>query len=241
VSIIFPEWTNTIPRVVGAALGAVGLGAVFVVTYYFTPKFWEVGYRPVQPIAYNHQLHAGTLGIDCRYCHSEVEESGHANVPDTSTCMGCHQGEAGVGGYVNNRLWQAHETNQNLVLLRTAYETGAPVRWKRIHKLPDYAHFPHAAHVNAGISCYSCHGRIDQQEVVRQEESLAMAWCLECHRNPEKYLVDASDTDPTKFRITDLERVAAELKSRGSNPEAGLRLAREKNIQPPEHCGACHY
>jgi len=241
VSIIFPEWTNTIPRVMGAALGAVGLGAVVVVTYYFTPKFWEVGYQPEQPVSYNHQLHAGTLGIDCRYCHSHVEESNDANVPDTATCMNCHQGEVGGAALLNNRLWQAHETNVNLVKIRTAYETGEPIRWKRVYRVPDYVEFPHSVHLKAGVSCYSCHGRVDQLEVVRQETSLAMAWCLECHRNPEKYIVDASDTDPTKFRITDLAKVAAALKSRASDEAAGMQLVQERQIEAPQHCGACHY
>ena len=162
-------------------------------------------------------------------------------MPDTATCMNCHVGEAGLGGYLNNRLWQAHETNENLVTVRTSYETGEPIRWQRVHKLPDYVQFNHSVHLKAGVSCYSCHGRVDQLEIVRQEESLAMAWCLECHRNPQKYLVDVGDTDMSKIRITDLAKVAAELKNRASNPEAGMRLVQEKQIQPPEHCGACHY
>ncbi len=241
MSIVFPEWTNSLPRIIGAGAGFLGVGVVVIVTYYFTPKYWEVGYRPEQPVDYNHQLHAGTLGIDCRYCHTHVEDSKHANVPDTETCMNCHQGQTGVGAYLNNRLWQAHETNENLVALRSAYETGEPIRWRRIHKLPDYVQFPHAVHVDAGISCYSCHGRIDQQEVVRQVESLSMAWCLDCHRNPEQFLVDVSDNDPAKFRITDLAAVEDVLKNRPSQIDVGLRIAEEHNIAPPEHCGACHY
>ena len=241
MSSVFPEWTNSLPRVVGAGVGLVGLGAVWVVTYYFTPKYWEVGYEPEQPVAYNHQLHAGTLGIDCRYCHSNVEESRYSNVPDTTTCMNCHTGQVGVGGYLNNRLWKAHETNANLVKVRTAAESGEPIRWKRVHKLPDYVQFNHAVHVNAGISCSSCHGRMDQLEIVRQEHPLAMAWCLDCHRNPEHHLVETSDTDYSRFTITDLGAVARQLRNPEAQRAAGLRLAEEKMIQPPEHCGACHY
>ena len=238
MSRVFPEWTNATPRALGALAGFAGICVIGIVWYYFTPKFWEVGYQPEQPIAFSHQIHAGVLGMDCRYCHTNVEESGHSNVPDTATCMNCHTGEAGVGGYLNSTLWAAHETNEHLVALRSAYNSGEAIRWARIHIVPDYAHFNHAIHVNAGVSCYSCHGRIDRQEVVRQVEPLSMGWCLECHRAPEKHLVDV--TDPAIGRITNLMAVEAQLSSPAQLAQ-GMRLAEEKQLQPPEYCGACHY
>lgn len=240
MSILFPEWTNSLPRMMGAVGGVMSVGVVAVVTYWFTPKFWEVGYEPDQPVDYNHQLHAGQLGIDCRYCHTHVEESGHSNVPDTATCMNCHTGKVGLGGYLSSTLWSVHETDPNLVSVRGAYESGEPIRWKRIHKLPDYVQFNHSVHINAGVSCYSCHGRIDQLEVVRQEHSLAMAWCLDCHRNPQEHLVEVSDIDPSLPRITDLARIE-ELLKRQAQSEAGMEIVRSERIQPPQNCGACHY
>jgi hypothetical protein len=241
VSQVFPKWSNSLPKVVGATLTLVGVSVVWGVTYYFTPKYWEVGYRPEQPVDYNHQLHAGKLGIDCRYCHSNVEESGHSNVPDTATCMNCHTGEVGFGGYLNSQLWAAHETDENLVAVRGAYASGEPIRWKRIHKLPDYVHFNHAVHVNAGVSCYSCHGRMDQQEVAEQVHSLSMSWCLDCHRNPAPHLVDASDVVAAgKPRITNM-RAVEELLSQSTQRERGAALEADRRLQPPENCGACHY
>lgn len=237
MSTVFPSWMNATPAI-GAGVGAVAaLGVVLGITYYFTPEFWEVGYAPDQPVYYDHQLHAGKLGIDCRYCHSNVEKSEHANVPDTATCMGCHSGDADEGGagLLNFQLWEAHQKNADLKVLRANSASGNPTEWLRIHKLPDYASFPHSAHVNAGISCYSCHGRIDRMQVVRQEESLSMGWCLNCHRDPEPHLIDTDS-----IRVTDLGAVAAQLAS-DSQEESGARLAREKQLEPPQNCGACHY
>ncbi len=241
MSLVFPKVANQIPKVLGGVVGLVFLGVVCGVTYYFTPNFWEVGYQPVQPVTYSHQIHAGKLGMDCRYCHTHVEESGYSNVPDTATCMNCHIGEAGTGGYLSATLWAAHETNVNLVKLRTSYASGEPIRWKRVHKLPDYVQFNHAVHIKAGVSCYSCHGNINEQAVVRQSQSLSMAWCLKCHRAPETGLVDATDVGSMDgHRITDLAYWAKQLASKSQRAD-GLEIAKRKQIEPPQDCGACHY
>ena len=249
MSSIFPQWTNAIPALAAVGLGAVGVGVVGGVYYYFTPEFWEVGYQPEQQVAYSHQIHVGKLGIDCRYCHSEVENSKHANVPATTTCMNCHGGVEGQWNYLNADLWEAHLENPNLELLRQKYAEREPVQWTRIHKLPDYAHFNHAVHVNAGVSCYSCHGRIDQMEVVYQAESLSMAWCLSCHRNPEDYLIDTTGTvidydgdgEPgPAYEVTNLE-AAQRVLADSRQADWGAELAADKGLQPPEHCAACHY
>jgi hypothetical protein len=240
VSLIFPRWANAVPGAIAAALGLFGATAVATVWYYFTPNYWEVGYRPDQPVDYSHQLHAGKLGIDCRYCHYNVEESYRSSVPDTATCMSCHTGE-GEQGFLNFDLWRAHKGNANLVTLRAAFASGEPVRWKRIHKLPDYVQFPHAAHVNAGVSCYSCHGNINELVVVEQREPLSMGWCLECHRNPEKALIDVDGLlGDGAVKVTDLARVAKLLDSNEQRAR-GAKLAEQKQLEPPEHCGACHY
>lgn len=239
MSSVFPTWANAVPAAVLAGLSVVGIGVVAGVWYYFTPEYWRVGYEPEQPVEFNHQLHAGQLGIDCRYCHSHVEVSGHANVPDTATCMSCHTGEGDIA-FLKPNLWQAHQENESLVKVREAWATGRPIQWRRIHKLPDYAHFNHAVHVNAGVSCYSCHGRMDRQEVARQEHSLSMAWCLECHRNPENYLVDVDGLLGNPIQVTNLAAVEAQLASRDQR-QRGRELAELRRLQPPEQCGACHY
>jgi hypothetical protein len=211
-----------------------------VVWYYFTPSFWEVGYQPTQPIAYSHQLHAGTLGIDCRYCHSDVGQSKYSNVPTTDVCMNCHAVTGDSAGYLALALTQdgtspsPHWTSVELQRLRTAHDAGESPGWRRVHKLPDYAHFNHAAHVNAGVSCYSCHMRVDQMPVVHQTQSLAMGWCLDCHRAPESQLIDT-----TEVRVTDLAAVELLLSDPGYATSTGLRLA--ENVNPPENCSACHY
>lgn len=237
---IFPKWMNALPTA-AALFGGFGLVAVsFAYWHYFTPDYWRVGYEPDQPVDYNHQLHAGKLGMDCRYCHTHVEESPHSNIPDTSTCMNCHTG-SGETAYLNSSLWAAHKINPNLVTVREAYASGEAIEWRRIHKVPDYAHFNHAVHVKAGISCYSCHGRIDQQEVVRQVHGMGMGFCLDCHRAPEKNLVQADDVLQNDVpKITDLAAIEALLKD-GKQIERGIEIARSKQLEPPQNCGACHY
>lgn len=237
---IFPKWMNALPTF-SAVFGGVGVVAVSAgYMYYFTPDYWRTGYEPVQPIDYSHQIHAGKLGIDCRYCHTHVEDSKHANIPDTATCMNCHTG-VGETAYLNTSLWNAHKANPNLIKVRSAYASGEAVLWRRVHKTPDYAHFNHSVHVHAGVSCYSCHGRIDQQAVVRQVHGMGMSFCLECHRAPEKNLVSADDMVQTDVpRITDLSAVEA-LLTDPKQLERGLEIARTKQLQPPQFCGACHY
>ena len=244
---VFPKWLNHFPTVSAIGGGGTAVLAIGVVTYYFTPKWWEVGYEPIQPVEYSHHIHVGLLGMDCRYCHTNVEESPHANIPDAATCMNCHTADVTVteGGtievgtgltYLNSELIERHHaSNANLVKLREAFNGGEPVQWRRVHKLPDYVQFNHAAHINAGVSCYSCHGRVDRQAVVRQVESLSMGWCLDCHRNPEEHLID---TD--RIEITDLGSVQSQLQSDGQ-VDRGRELVEENVVVPSQSCGACHY
>jgi len=245
VSNLFPQWTNLIPTAAAVGLGFGSVAVVVGTWYYATPDYMEVGYMPTQPVDYSHQIHAGKLGMDCRYCHSHVEESYVSNVPDTATCMNCHTGDD-TTAYLNSDLWKAHKVNKSLSIVRTAFEETAPIEWRKVHKLPDYAHFPHAAHVNAGVSCYSCHGRIDQMPVVYQTQGLGMGWCLDCHRAPEKHLVDvdgllaSGKAGEAKVRITDLDRIANLLGSE-EQKKRGAELAEQRQIEPPQHCGACHY
>lgn len=213
---LFPKWSNTVPLKIVLVVSILGVTAVAGVTYYLTPKYSRVGYAPTQPVAYNHYLHAEQLGIDCRYCHSHVDESGHANVPDSGTCMNCHS--------------QVKKDSPLLEPVRTSYETGEPVEWVRIHKVPDYVYFNHAVHVNRGISCIECHGQINEMVVVQHDKPLSMAFCLECHRNPEE-------------SIRPLDEVY-NLNWTPENETAHAEWAREAvvnwNVNPPQSCSGCH-
>jgi len=171
---MFPRWANYL-----LPAGAVGaIGGLFYVTVLFTygasPKTTAVGYAPTQPVPYSHALHAGKLGIDCRYCHNTVEKAAFAALPATQTCMNCHT--------------NIKPENEGLKPVRDSWTTGMPVQWVKVHDLPDYVFFNHSAHVNHGVGCVECHGRIDQMEVVHQEKPLSMGWCLDCHRDPGSHL-----------------------------------------------------
>jgi len=213
---LFPKWSNTVPLKLIAVVSILGVTVVGGVTYYFTPKYTRVGYSPKQPVAYNHYLHAEQLGIDCRYCHSYVDESGYANVPDAETCMNCHS--------------QVKSDSPQLAPIRASYESGEPVEWVRIHKVPDYVYFNHAVHVNRGISCVECHGNINEMEVVYHAEPLSMGFCLECHRNPEE-------------SIRPLEEVY-NLNWEPDQEQAHEEWARDAvvnwNVNPPQSCSGCH-
>lgn len=218
VAFIFPAWTNFLGPLV--ALGVLG-GAVVatgIVWYYFSPKFTDVGYAPKQPLAYSHKLHANDMGIDCRYCHANVERSPVASVPPSQVCMNCHL-----------ILPMNEAKREKFKPVRESYETGNPVPWVRVHATPDYAYFDHSRHVNRGVGCVSCHGRVDQMERVYQVEPLSMSWCLDCHRNP------APNLRPVES-VTDMA-----WKAPGGDAEAfGKQLMAQYKINPPTDCSGCH-
>ena len=139
MSQIFPKWTNKLPAIIVAAVIVIVISVVGFFWYYGSPKYTDVGYRPMQPVTYSHKLHAGDLGLDCRYCHSNVERSPIANVPPTQTCMNCHK--------------LILPQSEKLLPVRESWSTGQPIRWVRVHELPDYAYFNHSAHLNAGVGC----------------------------------------------------------------------------------------
>src|SRR5580692_7249748 len=165
MSNLFPKSANRLPLQIVIYLTVVAGIATAAVDYYMTPKYTRVGYAPVQPVPFSHALHAGQLGIDCRYCHSNVERSPHSNVPTAQTCMNCHD--------------QIKTTSPLLAVVRHSYETGEPVRWVQLHHTPDYVFFNHAIHINRGISCVECHGRVDQMDIVTHVKPLSMGFCLD--------------------------------------------------------------
>jgi hypothetical protein len=211
---IFPRSANQLPLILAVAALVAPAAAVGGVWYYFSPRFTDVGYRPVQPVPYSHRLHAGELQIDCRYCHASVEVSPVANVPPTAACMNCHRLVA--------------RTSPSLEPIRESAATGRPMRWVRVHKVGEYAYFDHRAHVRAGVGCLSCHGHVEEMEVVRQAEPLSMGWCLDCHRNPQPHLRPLSE-------ITNMTWKPAR------DPEARARqLAGLPPVSPPIDCSGCH-
>ncbi len=221
---IFPKATNLILIKGLVALLIVGGLVTVAVWYYFTPKYSRVGYQPIQPVAFDHKLHVGQLGLDCRYCHSNVEVSSHSNFPSTQTCMNCHG--------------QIQATNPKLKPVRDSWATGQPISWVKIHNVPDYAYFNHSVHVSRGVSCVSCHGQVNEMNVVWHNQSQSMAWCLNCHRNPQEYVRPvAADKPGATSPVFDLNWTPPAGKTQA---ELGKKLVHDWKIDPPQNCAACH-
>ena len=149
--------------------------AAFIGTYYLSRAERDgVGYAPAQPVAFSHRLHAGTMGIDCKYCHTDASVSPHAAVPPVATCMNCHA--------------VARKGRPEIIKLARYYDEGTALPWKRIHRVPDFAYFNHSVHVNRGIDCAQCHGDVASMDVVRQVAPFTMGACLDCHRRAPEIL-----------------------------------------------------
>ncbi len=211
---IFPQWSNKVPFYFLIAVLVLGAGGTGLFWYYASPRYMDVGYEPQQPVPYSHKLHAGDLGLDCRYCHTTVETSAYAGVPPTNTCMNCHK--------------LVLPASEKLDPVRESYNTGVPIQWVRVHKMPDFTYFDHSIHINAGVGCNSCHGNVREMEVVRQVEPLSMGWCLDCHRQPEQQLRPASE-------ITNMEWSPPK-----DNSAFAKKIMSQKHLNPPEDCSGCH-
>jgi hypothetical protein len=211
---IFAKSADKVLRVLLVVLVALLAAAVGLGSWLFHPRQTEVGYAPVQPVPYSHKLHAGDLGMDCRYCHTTVETAAMAAIPPTQTCMNCHE--------------RVKSQSPALAPIRESYASGKPVPWVRVHRLPDFVFFNHSAHVSVGVSCVSCHGRIDQMIEVKAVEPLNMAWCLDCHRNP------AARIRPPEL-VTKLD-----WKPDRDPQKLGRELVAARQISPPTHCSGCH-
>lgn len=212
---IFPRWTNRLPLLALVGLLLVGTAATAAVWYYFTPKYTRVGYSPIQPVPFPHSVHVDQLGMDCRYCHSAVEQSWYSNIPASSTCMNCHN--------------QVLKDDPRLEPIRESAATGKPVEWVQIHKLPDYVYFNHSVHVNRGISCVHCHGEINKMEEVFHAKPLSMTFCLECHRDPGPNLRPAD-------KITDLSWNPHQHLPK----DWGEKAKKEWKVNASQNCSACH-
>ena len=184
--------------------------------YYGPPEYTRVGYQPIQPVPFSHEQHAGRLGMSCLYCHTGAEESPHAKIPPTQTCMNCHQ------------LIKAD--SPKLEIVRASWASGKPVPWVRVHQTPDYVYFNHGVHVSRGVGCVSCHGKVNEMPVVRHEQPLSMGWCLNCHRNPEEFLRPPAEVTNFSWQPPDGRL----------NSDYGHFLKEQSRIHPPEQCSGCH-
>lgn len=175
------------------------------------------GLSVVQPVPFSHEHHAGVLGIDCRYCHTTVEHSSQAGIPPTKVCMNCH-----------SQIWVGTPV---LDPVRESYRTDQSLRWRRVHNLPGFVYFDHSIHVQKGIGCTSCHGRVDEMPFTFQSSSLLMEWCLNCHRHPAAQIRPRGEVFNMKYRPPE-------------NQEAlGRTLVKEYHVLPPSKltsCSACH-
>lgn len=229
---VFPPWVNKFTLLLLGGLGAGGAYAGAMLAVGTWPDVMNTGYMPQQPVPFSHQLHAGQLKMDCRYCHNTVDVAAHAAVPSTNVCSNCHSAAPG-GVAVKTAI---HTNSQKLAPIRASQATGEPVEWERIHDLADYVYFNHSVHVNRGVSCVECHGRIDTMEVVYQAKSLSMSWCLECHRNPEGRMRPKSE-------ITNLNW---EWQDSFESHEQYINAIREeysvdgKPIRASTNCSTCH-
>jgi hypothetical protein len=213
---IFSYGSNSYTRI-GIIVGVLALlgvgGALFELgadSSYATNQ----GVARVQPVQFSHSHHVGSMGIDCRYCHTAVENSWFANIPPTKTCMNCH-----------SQIWT---NSPELEMVRASYRTDQSIPWVKVHDLPDFVYFNHSIHVKKGMGCETCHGRIDQMPLVYQKSSLEMRWCLDCHRNPEKYVRPRSEIFTMGYKYPP------------NQEQVGLQLIKDYQIQRLETCNTCH-
>jgi hypothetical protein len=215
MSQIFHRSANTISRVSI-------FGTVFIVAALLTllamvnrsPWVTDARVAREQPIQFSHERHVAGNGIDCRYCHTSVEDSRFAGIPPTKTCMNCHS--------------EIFSNSAYLEPVRASFNSNTPIKWTRVHDLPDFVYFNHSIHVNKGVGCTTCHGQVDRMPLMWQEKSLQMEWCLDCHRNPEKFVRPKAAVFSVDYQPPP------------DQAELGKRLVAEYQIQKLTSCSTCH-
>ena len=232
----FPTWVNKFTLLLVATAVTVGGYLATCLFAAIHPTIINVGHQPKQPVPFSHKLHAGQLKLDCRYCHNTIERAAHAAIPATATCGNCHGGNRTTGG--ERDLGIVHPESTVLQPIRDSLEDGDPVLWERVHDLPDFVYFNHAAHIKGGISCVSCHGRIDKMEVVTQVEPMSMKWCLDCHRKPENHLRDPSLVTQLDFVPKDENGKQLEVGSDAYGKHYGSKFL--ESVNPNISCSTCH-
>lgn len=212
---IFHPSFNTISRVsIFGAVGFLGLAGGVAWLLARSPYQTEQGVVKPQPIPFSHEHHVGDIGIDCRFCHHTVETQATAGMPSTEVCLNCHS----VLFRDSEILAQVHESERDNV----------PIEWTRVHDLADYAYFHHGIHVNAGIGCTTCHGKVGEMPLMYRAETLHMQWCLECHRNPAKYVRPRDEVFNPDWDPSSIERAEA------------TELVSEYHLQSRTQCSYCH-
>jgi cytochrome c7-like protein len=212
---IFHPSTNTISRVsIFGALFFVAGSLWMIDQVNRSPYVTQADVPREQPIPFSHAHHAGAIGIDCRYCHTSVEESAFAGIPPTKTCLNCHS--------------QLFNDAPILEPVRESFRSGKSIVWTRVNDLPDFVYFNHSIHVRKGVGCTTCHGQVDRMPLVWQEAPLQMGWCVDCHRHPERYVrprafVFRTDWQPPEDQIA-----------------LGKKLIEEYHIKPRTDCSTCH-
>jgi hypothetical protein len=218
MSQVFPKSANTWSKgsIIAIVFVLLGLGLV-VLTIQRSDFVTTANAFVEQPVQFSHQHHAGGIGIECRYCHTSVEVSPSAGIPPTKTCINCH-----------SQIWA---TSPYLEPVRASFRDDKPLNWNRVHDLPDFVYFNHSIHVRKGVGCETCHGRVDRMPLMIQKSSLQMEWCLDCHRDPAKYV-------RPRDQITTMGYVPAVAQA-----ELGPQLVREYKIADRErltNCSVCH-
>lgn len=215
---VFHRAANNVAKISIVAAVVLAVVASFVYTQiarssYLTGQYVE----KQQPVQFSHKHHVGDDGIDCRYCHTSVETSYSAGIPPTQTCMNCH-----------SQIWS---DSPYLEPVRASYRENKPIQWQRVHDLPEFVYFNHSIHIAKGVGCSTCHGQIDNMPAVYQEKTLQMEWCLQCHREPEKYLRPKSEIYNMQWQDSEL------------TAEERLNLKADYKIRSQEmmtSCSSCH-
>ncbi|HVZ40098.1 MAG TPA: cytochrome c3 family protein [Candidatus Kapabacteria bacterium] len=214
---LFHRSSNTLSKVsIFAVLFLIAGALAFLYAYHNSDYMTYVDVPREQPVQFTHEHHVAGLGIDCRYCHTSVEKSSFAGIPPTETCMSCH-----------SQIW----TNAAILApIRESFRTGIPVKWTRVHDLPDYVFFNHSIHVAKGIGCESCHGRVDKMPLMWKANTLYMQWCLSCHRDPAKNIRPRDQIVTMGYKPSEDQAVL------------GPKLVNEYhvNVKQLTNCSICH-
>jgi hypothetical protein len=248
---IFKPSANSVAKLTLLGIG-MGVPAVWLAIAGLSrsPANTKVDVAINQPVPFSHQHHAWELGIDCRYCHTAVEKSPFAGLPSTETCMSCH-----------SQIW----TNSPLLEpVRQSYETGTPIQWNYVNSIPQFVYFNHSIHIARGINCNTCHGPVNNMNITWRGNSFQMAWCLQCHRAPERYLYDLDSpgkgVEPRKAvfdlywdlqtsgtnGMSDKEDLLVQGKFNGSDDPEHLKRGKEIvkeygiKVQQLADCNVCH-
>lgn len=214
---VFPRWFDTLTRA-GMAGVVLSVPCVSIAIGIFYRSDYATGRHDVyqQAVPLSHRHHVGQLGIDCRYCHTGVEDSSFAGLPPTETCMNCHE-----------EIWVG---SQMLAPVRNSWKSGEPLHWTRVNSLPQYVYFNHSIHIAKGVGCVLCHGKVDQMPLTYQDKPMTMGWCLDCHRDPAPNLRPHSE-------VFNIDWV------RTSNTPSPAELMEEYHVKDSRaltSCSTCH-